>query len=615
MAKCSTESSSGKFSREFHVKTAYCKEEWTMTMHGEDVKGVGRNKVWAAIVGSVVLSLALSTPALAVGDEDAKATPNKPRSPIKHVVVIIPENRTFDNYFGTYPNAANLPFEESWIGVPAPKFFSLPDTPTVNGLTEELLTNNPNKTLDGQRANPKRLRPADAYTCDHDHDYDALQKAVNGGLMDKFPQSTASTGRGCETNGRSVMDYYDGNTVQALWNYAQHYAMSDNHYSTVFGPTLPGHLNLISGNTWGAVIHNAVTSSNVYISPIDGSVTNIKNFPPYLDDCGPDRGGTVNQPVQSMTGVNVGDLLNAKGVTWGYFQGGFKPTTPAVLDANGNMISPAVCGSQHIDHTMVIEGKTYVVPNPTINPGADIHTPVNDYSTGVCPFMQYPQSRNTHHLPYSSVDMIGKTDQAKHLYDISDFSTAIQSGHLPSVSWVKPPVYQYGHPQNSDSLVEQAFLVQTINEIMESKYWKDTAIIIVWDDSEGFYDHVAPPITRQSQTPLDSASSPGNCGTMEPGADFARCGYGMRMPFLVISPYARQNFVDHGITDQTSVLRFIEENWDLGWIDGPNPPPYGTGSRDRYAGKIDAMFDFDAKPNLRKLILNPVTGEVRSNRK
>ncbi len=546
--------------------------------------------------------------------DEAKAAPARPTTPIKHVVVIIPENRTFDNYFGTYPNAANFANEESWVSVPAPKFFSTDDTPSVNGLSDDLLHNNPNKTLNGDRANPRRLRPADAYTCDHDHSYVSIQKAVHGGLMDMFPQATASTGAGCDKDGHSVMDYYDGNTVQALWNYAQHYSMSDNMYSTQYGPTLPGHLNIIAGNTHGAVIHNATTSPNVYINPVDGSVTNINNFPPYLDDCGPDKGGTVVTPVQSMTGTNVGDLLNAKGVTWGYFQGGFLPTTPAVLDGSGNLISPAVCGSAHVDHQMVIDGVTYTVPNPTINPGSDIHTMVADYSTGVCPFMQYPQSRNPHHLRPTSVGMIGKTDQANHLYDISDFPTAVQSGVLPAVSYVKAPVYQYGHPQNSDPLVEQAFLVQTINAIVKSKYWEDTAIIIVWDDTEGYYDHVMPPVLRQSQTPLDSASGPGACGSQEAGADSARCGYGMRMPFLVISPWAKTNFVDHTLIDQSSVLRFIEENWGLGFIDGPTAPPYGTGSRDRDAGSLLNMFDFNHKPDTRRLVLDPVTGSVVSYR-
>jgi phospholipase C len=539
----------------------------------------------------------------------------KTATPIGHVIVIIQENRTFDNYFGTYPHAANNPGEQSWIGVNAPSFTPLNVTMSVNGLTTELLTKNPNKTRTGQRANPKRLRPADSFTCDHSHAYVDEQHAVHGGLVDLYPQSTAGTGTGCETDGSSVMNYYDGNTVTALWNYAQHYAMSDNHFGAAYGPTLPGHLELVSGNTHGAVIHNATTSSNVYINPVDGSVTNINNFPPYLDDCGPDRGGTVVTPVQSMTGNNVGDLLNAKGVTWGYFQGGFLPTTPAVLDASGNMISPAVCGSSHVAHQMLIDGVTYSVPNPTIHPGSDIHSNSTDYSTGVCPLMQYPQSRNTHHLRPSSPSMIGKTDQANHLYDISDFFTALSVGSLPAVSYINAPVYQYGHPSSSDSLVEQAFLVQTINAVMKSKYWQlhDTAVVIAWDDSDGWYDHVMPPVLRPSATNLDSIPSAGMCGTPDAGADQARCGYGPRLPLLVISPWAKPNFVDHTLTDQVSVLRFIEDNWNLGFVDGPTAPPVGTGSSDRYAASLMNMFDFISEPDPARLILDPVTGTVVSD--
>src|SRR5437016_2356661 len=145
-------------------------------------------------IGAVLSCLLVPNSGFAAGE--SKAAPTKALSPIKHVVIFIQENRTFDNYFGTYPDAANLPLEESWVGVPAPKFFSLPDTPSINGLTWDLLNNNSNKTLNGERANPKRLRPADAYTCDHDHSYAALQRAAHGGLMDRFPQETASTGKG-----------------------------------------------------------------------------------------------------------------------------------------------------------------------------------------------------------------------------------------------------------------------------------------------------------------------------------------------------------------------------------------------------------------------------------
>jgi phospholipase C len=142
------------------------------------------------------------------------------RTPIKHVVVIIPENRTFDNFFATYPHAANIAGEQSWLGVPAPKFVARPGTPAVNGLTPALLQNNPNRSLLAGPANPTRLRPADAYTCDMAHNYEPEQQAYNGGAVDRFPQTASGSGQGCAVDGSTIMNYYDGNTVQALWNYA-----------------------------------------------------------------------------------------------------------------------------------------------------------------------------------------------------------------------------------------------------------------------------------------------------------------------------------------------------------------------------------------------------------
>jgi phospholipase C len=524
-------------------------------------------------------------------------------------VVIIPENRTFDNYFGTYPHAANIHGEQSWVGVPAPNFVARAGTPAVNGLTPALLENNPNRSLLAGPANPTRLRPADAYTCDMAHNYEPEQQAYHGGAVDLFPQTATGKGQGCAVDGSTVMNYYDGNTVQALWNYAQHYSMSDNSFSTNYGPTVPGHANIISGNTHGIIIHdpkNPATpdTTGFYVNPADKSITlTDANLPGYLDDCGSGR-------TFEFTGKNVGDLLNEKNVTWGYFQGGFLPTKPTTFDANGNVLTPAVCGSMHTAHQVEIDGTTYSVQNPSITPGPDVHVLEKDYSTGVTPFMKYASTRNPHHLRPSSPEMIGKTDQANHQYDISDFYTALSHNSLPSVSYVKAPVYQYGHPQNSDPLAEQAFLVKTINAVQQSRYWHDTAIVIVWDDSDGWYDHVMPPLLTPSATNIDFLFGPGNCGTPQPGADAARCGLGPRQPLIVISPWAKSNFVDHTLTHQASVLRFIEDNWKLGFIDGPVAPPAGTGSVDRYANSLDNMFDFEREPNMRRLILDQVTGAV-----
>jgi phospholipase C len=126
---------------------------------------------------------------------------------------------------------------------------------------------------------------------------------------------------------------------------------------------------------------------------------------------------------------------------------------------------------------------------------------------------------------------------------------------LPAVSLLKAPAYQNGHPGNSDPLDEQAFVVTTLNKLQRLGAWRRMAIIIAWDDSDGWYDHVMPPIVNRSSTPLDFL-----CGSQSDGPG-ARCGYGPRLPLLMLSPFAKENYVSHVLTDQTSILRLIEDRW------------------------------------------------------
>jgi phospholipase C len=541
-----------------------------------------------ALAASTIVAAGFAASSLARDDSDAPTT-----TPIKHVVVIFQENITFDHYFGTYPKATNLSGE--------PRFVGRDDTPTVNGLAAGLLTSNPNEFP------PFRLDRVQAATCDQDHGYSDEQKAADHGLLDQFVQATGRTGIGCNPNGQTVMGYYDGNTVTALWNYAQHFAMNDDEFGTTFGPSTPGALNLISGDTHGATaikggVALGTTTSAVYVDPSTGTGTDISDADPYLDDCGADQGGTnPNATVIAMTGTNVGDLLNAKGLSWGWFQGGFKATTPY----NPTTHAPAVCAAAHTAHPGVA--------NPTDgNPGnVDVHTPVADYSPHHEPFQYYLSTRNPHHLRPSpdTPQEIGKSDQANHQYDISDFFATLQAGNLPAVSYLKAPEFEDGHPGYSDPLSEQTFLVQVLNALQQSPEWAETAVIINWDDSDGWYDHVTGPIVNPSATSEDFLAGLGNCGTPASGAFAARCGHGPRIPFLVISPWARENFVDHTVTDQSSSLRFIEDNWSLGFVDGPTAPA-GQTSFDRLAGPITGMFDFNDQPDLRRVMLDPGTGEV-----
>ncbi|GCE15249.1 phospholipase C [Tengunoibacter tsumagoiensis] len=465
-------------------------------------------------------------------------------TPIQHVVVIFQENVSFDHYFGTYPYATNPAGE--------PAFVARKNTPTVNGLSPALLTANPNTS------NPQRIDRSTPITCDQDHAYTDEQKAYDHGLVDQFVQSAA--GSHCADKS-IVMNYYDGNTTTALWNYAQHFAMSDNSFGTTFGPSTPGALNLISGQTYGATPANfgypgyPVTSNGSMLNDID----------PAYDDCSA-KGTTA-----SMAGMNVGDLLNAKNLTWGWFEGGFAPSSVA----NGQ----TVCGTTHTN----ISGAT-----------------VTDYIPHHEPFQYYQSTSNPHHLPPTSAQMIGKTDQANHQYDLQNFWTAVNEGQLPAVSFLKASAYQDGHAGYSDPLDEQTFLVNTINKLQKSREWKNTAVIISYDDSDGWYDHVLGPIVSQSNDPNDALTGAGACGAAKAGAYQGRCGYGPRLPLMVISPFAKENSVDHTVTDQSSILRFIEDNWKLGRI--------GNQSFDALAGTLNNLFDFH-NDDTRSLYLDPTTGE------
>src|SRR5579864_778908 len=220
------------------------------------------------------------------------------KTPIKHVVIIFQENVSFDHYFGTYPNAANPPGE--------PVFQAAENTPTVNGFTDGLLNNNPNSfnALNTGAVSPFRLDRSQAATTDQDHTYKDEQRAFDSGLMDlfpfavgtaavsPFPAALTSKGKGI------VMGYYDGNTVTALWNYAQHFAMNDNSFDTMYGPSTPGALNLISGQTHGGVAFTdgitpfTTPNSLPFFAQIfvDGSgvASAIGDPDPALDDCGVD---------------------------------------------------------------------------------------------------------------------------------------------------------------------------------------------------------------------------------------------------------------------------------------------------------------------------------------
>lgn len=474
-------------------------------------------------------------------------------TPIQHVVVIYDENVSFDHYFATYPVAKNTAGE--------PPFYASPGTPAINGLTPSLLNNNPNL------ANPQLLDRSQAQTDDMDHNYTAEQAAFDGGKMDKFVQATgAGSWPAANQSPNVVMDYYDGNTVTALWNYAQHFSMSDNSFGTTFGPSTPGALNLIAGQTNGATAYSANVTQNGtklqlgdkgYPSSLNSNGTLFGDVNPYYDMAS--TGQTIK-----MTGNTIGDLMNNKGMTWGWFEGGY--AAPTVKHTNVGGTSSA------------------------------------DYSPHHNPFAYYPQFANPNHLGPTSSAMIGQTDQAGHQYDLTNFWQAADGGNLPNVSFLKAPSYQDGHAGYSDPLDEQTWLVNTMNHLESLPSWQSTAVFISWDDSDGWYDHVMGPLVNGSNdAATDVLAGKGDAGTPMLGGYLDRAGYGPRLPMLVISPYAKRNFVASSVSDQSSIIQFVEDNWNLGRL--------GNGSYDAIAGTLGNMFDFTTGYHNSSLILDPTTGE------
>jgi phospholipase C len=549
---------------------------------------------------SKFLALAAAVAGVAViGVTESSATSSLPQpiTPIKHVVVIFDENVSFDHYFGTYPDALNPAGEST--------FHAKPGTPTVNGLNTSLLDANPNEY------DPERLDPTQALTCDQNHGYSAEQAAFDGGLMDKFVQDTQ--GGGCTQSTEPdagnygpngvVMDYYDGNTVTGLWNLAQNFSLNDNSYSTTFGPSTPGAINLIAGQTAGAVAHGG-NSSNIAgggITPA-ASGTLFGDAEPYYDMCSNastafNTADTTYSPngapggvTASFTGKNIGDLMNSAGVTWGWFQGGF---TPSSYSLQSNNSERAVCATAHTN----VGGAS-----------------VADYSEHHEPFQYYATTANPDHNAPSSVSQVGFSDPAgtslqnavNHQYDLSWFYSALAANDLPQVSFLKAPEYEDGHAGYSDPLDEQKWLADSIDAVEKSPDWSSTAIVIAYDDSDGWYDHQMGSIITPSEDTSDDLDGPGKCGSaVATPSPNDRCGVGPRQPLLVISPWAKQNYVDSTFTDQSSILQFIENNWDLGRV--------GGGSADAQAGTLDNMFDFDPHRQLAPaIILNDDTGEIQS---
>src|SRR5258708_5805767 len=436
------------------------------------------------ICGCMTAALALSAATASADRDDAGDRGVPTKTAIKHLVVIFQENISYDHYFGTYPNAMNLLGETP--------FKAKRQTPLNNNLVTpldvnhgfkplggpNLFTNNPNANPNApvapnnsrhngaDAANPFRLSPSQASTADQGHNDMPEQAAYNNFNMDGFP---AWTGTAVATKGL-VMGYFDGNTVTALWNYAQHFAMNDNSYSSQFGPSSPGALNLIAGQANGFAHTTNVQdgSGNLLHTTHEafGDAAHTSSNITMIGDADPEQDACSNPAIDrvTMAGRNVGDLLNKRNITWGWFEGGFNLQT---VNANGS----TGCAR-------------FTLPTQPHFPFSS-----TDYIPHHQPFQYYASTRNATHARPSSIAAIGHTnipgthtpDPANHQYDSDDFFAALNAGNLPSVTFLKAPAFQDGHAGYSNPIDEQAFIVKTINAVQESRFWASTAIVILYD--------------------------------------------------------------------------------------------------------------------------------------
>ena len=376
-------------------------------------------------------------------------------TPIQHVVILIQENRSFDDLFATFPHA--------------------------DGATKGLMSN----------GHWQPLVKGPLLTYDMEHNHATFLTEYDGGKMDGFNLAYGVIAGKVQQGGTYPYRYVDPNQIKPYWTLAKRYVLADHMFATQSSGSFTAHQDLIAGGTQ---------------VKRDARVIDFPSLAPYGCDA---PAGTVTSLIYSTGKVARGggpfpcfsyatlrDLLDGKGVSWRYY---VQPDTPG----GGGEIWDAFDAISKVRH------------------GPEWSTNVSWPETNVL------------------------TDAA--------------NGTLPAVSWVIPSTHNSDHPGQGPDL-GPSWIAQVVNAIGRTPAWKSTAIIILWDDWGGLYDHFPPP-----QLTYD--------------------GLGMRVPMIVVSPYARRGYVSHTQYEFGSILRFVEDNWNLGSL----------GSSDARANSIGDVFDF-AKP-------------------
>jgi phospholipase C len=471
------------------------------------VKSVGRIAGVAAVAAAAL--------SLTFGFESAPAPPTPGTSgaagatgihKIKHVVIIMQENRSFDSYFGTFPGADGIPMKD---GVPT---VCIPD-PYLHHCVRPYHT-----SQDRNAGGP------------HDH-VDAI-KDIDGGKMDGFIQEAHSGRRlACvasihaptcslaPADAASVMGYHDGREIPNYWTWAKAFVLQDHLFESDTSWSLPSHLYMVSGWSARCTTKGDPMSCRAAVqapgSPPDSPQNPMNTVPDY-----------------AWTDLTY--LLHAHEISWGYYV--FNGTQPDCDD--DAMFCQAVKQN----------AKTPGIWNP---------------------------------LPW--FDTVRQDGQLANIQPFRNFLEQAKAGTLPSVSWITPTQSVSDHPPALIS-AGQTYVTGLIDAIMRSPDWPSTAIFLAWDDWGGFYDHVPPP-TVDAQ------------------------GYGLRVPGLMISPYARTGYIDHQVLSFDAYLKFIEDDF-LGSAridpktDGRPDPRPDVRENAAILGNLVSEFDFSRPP--RKPVLLPL---------
>ncbi len=418
---------------------------------------------------------------------------------IRHVVMIMQENRSFDSYFGTYPGADGIPMSG---GLPT---VCIPDPRTARCVRP--FHDRQDRNLGGP------------------HGASSAAADINGGMMDGFVAQQQQGLIGCEqsfnpacgsSGGRAdVMGYHDGSDIPSYWTYARDFVLQDHMFESNSSWSLPAHLFLVSGWSAHCTRHG---------DPM--SCTNALQSPGNPTDFGRKHRMSVPTP-PDYAWTDLTYLLHKHDSSWAYYV--LTGTQPDCENNAAMSCAPVAQGR-----------RTPGIWNP---------------------------------LPY--FDTVRQDGQTGNIQSLGNFFAAAEAGTLPAVSWVVPNGAVSEHPPALVS-TGQSYVTGLINAIMRSPDWDSTAIFLTWDDWGGFYDHVGPPRVDEN-------------------------GYGLRVPGLLISPFARRGYIDHQTLSFDAYIKFIEDDFLGGQRLDPNtdgrPDPRPTVREDAsQLGDLVREFDFSQAP-------------------